>query len=182
MSASEQLVLSIRGPADLLAVTPYVLGYHPSDSIVILGLSDTRIVFAARTDLPESDDDPGAYARSVAKVAGIAARQATEAMLVGYGAAEAVTPVIDLARRCLATHGLPVREALRLTDRRYYSYVCTTRTAAHRTAPCSIPPARPPRRRSTPASSPCPAGPRWSRPSPRTPGSARTTWPAPSPP
>jgi hypothetical protein len=49
-------VLTVRGPEDLLAAVPLVLGFHPQASLVMLtfGASDT---FHARLDLPRPGDE-----------------------------------------------------------------------------------------------------------------------------
>ena len=48
--------LTARGPEDLLAAVPVVLGFHPSDSLVMLTFGAER-TFHARLDLPDSPDD-----------------------------------------------------------------------------------------------------------------------------
>ena len=125
MSTPDPTAMVIRRPADLLRAVPYLVGFPPADSAVIVGLDEYRIAFTARIDLPGPGDDLDEYREYVARVVGITARHAARAMLVGYGPAEAVTPVIDLARHHLARHRIPVLEALRLTDGRYWSYTCT---------------------------------------------------------
>jgi hypothetical protein len=45
--------MRISGPADLLQAVPYLLGFHPTDSLVLLGLDDRRLVVTARVDLPD---------------------------------------------------------------------------------------------------------------------------------
>jgi hypothetical protein len=47
--------LTARGPADLLAAVPVVLGFHPHDSLVMLTFGAQR-TFHARVDLPPADD------------------------------------------------------------------------------------------------------------------------------
>jgi hypothetical protein len=52
--------LTARGPEDLLAAVPVVLGFRPADSVVMLTF-DARRTFHARVDLPppdDLDDDP----------------------------------------------------------------------------------------------------------------------------
>jgi hypothetical protein len=58
-----------RGPVDLIAAVPYVLGFHPHDSVVLLtfGASDT---FHARVDLPEGGDAQRAVADMLVDVVG----------------------------------------------------------------------------------------------------------------
>ena len=50
--------LTARGPADLLAAVPVVLGFHPHDSLVMLTFGAER-TFHARVDLPPADDLDG---------------------------------------------------------------------------------------------------------------------------
>jgi hypothetical protein len=112
--------LRLSSAADLVAVVPYLMGFHPADSVVLVGFGDRTVRFVARVDLPEPDD-PGPP-RQLAEVAD---RQAIdEVALVGYGPLARVDPaVLELCVR-LEEIGLPVREALRVTDGRYWSYVC----------------------------------------------------------
>src|SRR4051812_47764510 len=48
--------LTARGPADLLAAVPVVLGFHPHDSLVMLTFGAER-TFHARVDLPPGCDE-----------------------------------------------------------------------------------------------------------------------------
>ena len=41
----------ISGPAELLQAVPYLLGFHPTRSLVLVGLHDERLVVTARLDL-----------------------------------------------------------------------------------------------------------------------------------
>lgn len=56
-----------RGPADLIAVVPYLLGFHPHDSVVLMtfGAAET---FHARVDLPLDQDDQAAVAEMLVDV------------------------------------------------------------------------------------------------------------------
>ena len=45
-------------------------------------------------------------------------------MLAGYGAAELVGVAVQIATDVFAAGGIPVREALRVGDGRYYSFTC----------------------------------------------------------
>ncbi|WP_157756990.1 DUF4192 domain-containing protein [Plantactinospora sp. KBS50] len=42
----------VRSPADLIAAVPFLLGFHPSESLVVVALRGSRVAFAARVDLP----------------------------------------------------------------------------------------------------------------------------------
>lgn len=119
-------VLTLRSPADLLAAIPYLVGFHPCESIVVVALAGPRmrVTFTMRSDLPESND-PAEVAERAAYLADVLAVQhPSHAMLAGYGAGIRVTPMIDALRTGLDRHGIPLREALRVQDDRYWSYLC----------------------------------------------------------
>lgn len=44
-------VVRVSGPAALVQAVPYLIGFHPSDSLVLVGLSDGILVVTARLDL-----------------------------------------------------------------------------------------------------------------------------------
>lgn len=54
----------ISGPAELLQAVPYLLGFHPRASLVLVGLADGLLVVTARLDL--TDADPAVLAETVA--------------------------------------------------------------------------------------------------------------------
>ncbi|MGC5018888.1 DUF4192 domain-containing protein [Micromonospora sp. DT47] len=123
MNATDRPRLTVRSPADLIAAVPYLLGFHPADSVVVVALRGRRIVFAARADLPDRDADPRLPARHLGGVLG---RQDAESVtVIGYGPAERVTPTVDAVGGALTDAGLTVLDALRVTDGRYWSYLCT---------------------------------------------------------
>jgi hypothetical protein len=49
--------LRISGPADLLQAVPYLLGFHPADSLVLIGLRAGQLVVTARVDLADLAED-----------------------------------------------------------------------------------------------------------------------------
>ncbi|MFG1778917.1 DUF4192 domain-containing protein [Micromonospora sp. NPDC049051] len=121
MTPTDRLRLAVRSPADLIAAVPYLLGFHPTRSVVVVAMRGRRITFAARADLPDLADprDPAGH------LAGVVARQDAEtATVLGYGPAHLVTPAVDAVRAALSAAGLAVLDALRVTDGRYWSYLC----------------------------------------------------------
>ena len=59
------------GPADLLALVPSLLGFHPEESVVVLTLGDARHPFHARVDLPR---EQAGIERLAGYLAGVASR------------------------------------------------------------------------------------------------------------
>jgi hypothetical protein len=113
--------VSLESPADILAAVPYMLGFHPSDSVVVLGLRQEALVFQLRGDLPRREEVAeyaGYYARLVKR------QRVTAAMLIGYGEGGAVTPVLMATARRLHRLGIAIPEMLRAHGGRYWSYVC----------------------------------------------------------
>jgi hypothetical protein len=115
--------LSLRNPVDLLAAVPYLLGFHPADSVVVLGMTGPRLIFQARADLV-------AQAGELAdQLTVLLARQGFDTvLLVGYGPAERVDPVVVALRERLAEAGIETPEALRAAAGRYWSYTCSVPT------------------------------------------------------
>jgi hypothetical protein len=50
-------LVRVQGPADLAQAIPYLLGFHPARSLVLVGLAGKRVVVTARADLGDLTDD-----------------------------------------------------------------------------------------------------------------------------
>lgn len=113
--------LTLQTPTDLLAAVPYLLGFHPHDSVVVIGLCGTRVVFSVRTDLP-----PPEHASAVVdQLVGVVAEHGVDfALLIGYGEGQRVTRTVLSLREALIGRGVGVGEVLRAHDGRYWSYLC----------------------------------------------------------
>jgi Domain of unknown function (DUF4192) len=127
-------LLRLRTPDDVLAAVPYLLGFHPSESLVVLGMQHTSLVFSVRGDLPAGDAaarGPAAgeaIGREADYLARIFARhEADTVVLVGYGPADRVTPLALAAARRFQAEGIEVADIIRATDGRYWSYTCQSR-------------------------------------------------------
>lgn len=115
------------GSADgILAVVPHLLGFHPTASLVVLGIGGphARIRVTFRYDLPDPPDErlAGDIAAHAAVVLG--RQQLTMAIVAGYGGGDIVTPVMDVVAPALRAAAIEVRDMLRVQDGRYWSYLC----------------------------------------------------------
>jgi hypothetical protein len=125
MTSTELPKLSVRSTADLIAAVPYLLGFHPTDSVVVVALRGSKIVFVARGDLPDRGAPGPTPEAAAAHVAAVVARQdADSATVIGYGPAERVTAAAAAVRAALDRQGVRVFDVLRVTDARYWSYTC----------------------------------------------------------
>jgi Domain of unknown function (DUF4192) len=112
---------AVKTPTDVLAVVPYLLGFTPERSIVVIAMRDRRVVFQARADLPPVDE----IATMAGHLATVVARQRVDsALIVAYGADADVTPTVEVLRESLEARRVRVSDALRADNGRYWSYVC----------------------------------------------------------
>jgi hypothetical protein len=116
----------VSGPADMLAVVPHLLGFHPQLSFVVIGAGGPRhrLEIGFRYNLP---DPPGAEAAAEIAdhaVAVLAHRGITTVIGIGYGPGRLVTPVADAFVAASRRRGLDLRELLRVENSRYWSYLC----------------------------------------------------------
>jgi hypothetical protein len=117
--------VQVSGPADILAVVPHLMGFHPQLSFVVIGATGPRrrVELGFRYDLP---DPPGAAAADIAghAVTVLTPRGASTVIGIGYGPGRLVTPVADAFAAAARQRGLELRELLRVEDSRYWSYLC----------------------------------------------------------
>ncbi|WP_330348096.1 DUF4192 domain-containing protein [Streptomyces sp. NBC_00582] len=134
--------VTLRTPGELADALPYLLGYRPEDSIVLVALSDRggRGRFGGRTRLgiPSHPGDWAAAAQQLAEglVKGSARRGARPAQMVAYlcqdpakgeTAREVMLRLKPLAQALRVACGnleAPVIEALCISDGRFWSYCC----------------------------------------------------------
>lgn len=124
--------LRLSSPADVISAVPYLLGFHPRDSLVLFSLhgqESRRISLASRIDLP-----PGAHVRQAAdQLAAVVVGQGCDEVLVaivGGGSGTDESPprgdVVDAMRTAFEDHGVPVPVAVWapevVTGARWQSY------------------------------------------------------------
>jgi len=121
-----KLRVRIGSPTSLLAVIPGLLGFDPGHSIVVIG-SESRTAMVRvtlRYDVPDPLQPKMAVALARQAVSLLDAQGVTTAVMVGYGADAAVSPVAAALRERASQAGIAVSEALRAENGRYWSYVC----------------------------------------------------------
>ena len=123
---SRQPQVRVSSPADVLAVVPHLLGFHPGKSLVVMGVGRprARVQLAFRYDLPDPPDT--VHAADIADHAAevLRHRRLSTVIGVGYGPGALVTPVADALAAALRQAGLRLHELMRVEDGRYWSYLC----------------------------------------------------------
>jgi len=114
--------MRLSGPADMLAVLPYQLGYHPARSVLVVSMRQRRMGLVQRLDLPAAQ-----YAApAAATLLGPLLRdEPSGVVLIGYEAtAGSSRPVLDALAAVCAEHGLEVLDRLVVCDGRWRSLDC----------------------------------------------------------
>lgn len=126
--SDDSCALTVRTPGDLLEAIPYLLGFHPRDSLVMVGLDDTRVAVTARVDLAELGDN--AVLAETMCVLGNS--QATRVIAAVFDNVSSAVVRADLPHRavvedfasCAARFGIEVVDAVLVVGRRWWSYLC----------------------------------------------------------
>jgi len=107
---------------DLLAAVPFMVGYHPTNSLVAMAIVNGKISMAMRVDFP-APDIMEATCHTIAMH--LVREKASEAIVVGY----LPEPCIDsnpLSTICdvLEQHDVLVKESLKVSGDRFVSTLC----------------------------------------------------------
>ncbi|MGQ4387053.1 DUF4192 domain-containing protein [Streptomyces sp. SAS_270] len=134
--------VTLRTPAELADALPYLLGYRPEDSIVLVALHDGerrgRFGGRARLGIPATAGDWPSVAQQLSQglVTGSERRGARPGSMVAYlcqepragesgqDVMERLRPLAQLLRTACGRLDVPVVEALCISDGRFWSYCC----------------------------------------------------------
>ncbi len=126
--------VSLSGPAELLTVLPFHLGFRPTHSVVVACLHGPRLGLVARLDVPEPADAHRAAAQTVPTLVD---QRPTSVLLVGFADGPDTPadprPLLDALRDGLEDAGVPVGERLVVRNGRWFGLDCG----------CCPPPGRP---------------------------------------
>ncbi|MEV4331152.1 DUF4192 domain-containing protein [Streptomyces sp. NPDC049597] len=138
-SADEQQI-TLRSPAELADALPYMMGFHPSDSIVLVALHGGRGRFGGRLRLgiPRSSREWEPVAQQLAEclIHGSERRGPRPDGIVvflcqepaedesGLRVMERLRPLAQRLRTACGALDVPVYEALCISDGRFWSYCC----------------------------------------------------------
>lgn len=115
--------LTLRSPDALLAALPYLLGFHPDESAVLVWLSAGRLLVTQRLDLPTDEELMPAWHAAVWSHAG--ARTADELVVVVVSASEVDPRVLDALVGVADERGIHVRDVVLQQGDRWWSLLCS---------------------------------------------------------
>lgn len=112
---------TLTSPHDLLAAIPFLIGYHPENSLVLVALKDDTVGMAMRVDMPTD-----IAAESYDLLASHFQREAADAaLIVAYVDAQTdPEPVLINTSAALLRTGISIKESLIVSDGRYRSMLC----------------------------------------------------------
>ncbi|MFJ1840208.1 DUF4192 domain-containing protein [Streptomyces sp. NPDC088146] len=132
--------ITLRGPAELADALPYLMGFHPNDSVVMVALHGGRGRFGGRLRLgiPQAPQEWASVAEQLAEclIKGSERRgERPDAIVIflcqdpaegenGGQVMERLRPLAQGLRTACGTLDVPVLEALCISDGRYWSYCC----------------------------------------------------------
>jgi len=116
----------VSSPAELISAVPFLIGFHPADSLVVVAMQGTLITFAVRIDLPELNAPEEEARAAVLHLATVVLRQDAEAVtIIGYGEEPRVAPAVMRIADAFRKAGATVVDELHVEDGRFWSYLCT---------------------------------------------------------
>lgn len=122
--ADDRPRLRVSGPSEILQVIPYLLGFHPERSVVLVAMRGKTVVVSVRYDLAAPPDMAESFCHSASKAG------ATRALLVIYDASVDGNPLahaeyVGALGELLEKYDLAEVDALAVGDGRWWSYRCT---------------------------------------------------------
>jgi hypothetical protein len=113
---------TLTSPHDLLAAVPFLVGYHPTNSLVVISLKDESLGMAMRVDYPEDVDldQIDTLAEHLTK------ENANGALVVAYvpdGVFDSEY-LLEPLREAIAMRGIKLRECLEVRHNRWRSSIC----------------------------------------------------------
>lgn len=115
--------MRLRTPLDVAEAIPYLFGYHPSESLIVIGLRGGRVGLSMRLDLTSD------FVLVVDSVIEYLRPEWPEQVLLGFfGGLDINTPLLsERLRARLAYEEIGVREVVLVRDGRCYSLLCADR-------------------------------------------------------
>lgn len=137
---SDEQQITLRGPAELADALPYLMGFHPNDSVVMVALHGGRGRFGGRLRLgiPQAPHEWPSVAEQLAEclIKGSERRGGRPDAIVvflcqdpaegetGNQIMERLRPFAQRLRTACGALDVPVLEALCVSGNRFWSYVC----------------------------------------------------------
>lgn len=117
----------LSGPAQLVASIPYLVGFHPEESIVAIGMTGKRhqIGLTMRVDLPDAESVPALADLIATHLAHAGSDLVVLVVCTEEDSADLPRQdLVDATGAALADRGVEVQDALCVRGGRWWSYLC----------------------------------------------------------
>ena len=113
---------TLTSPHDLLAAVPFLIGYHPENSLVVIALNEETIGMAMRVDYPE-EVDPDQLDTLASH---LIREDADSALIVAYVPDSVFDSeyLLGPLRDAISMRGILIRETLEVRGERWRSTIC----------------------------------------------------------
>jgi len=114
--------LKLKDPNELLAVIPYLLGFHPTRSLVLVCLSNNRIGLTQRLDLPRRED---AHDIASALMPSLTAENPDGVILIGFEDRDGESlQALESLTAALQSRATKIHDRIVVRDGRWRSLDC----------------------------------------------------------
>ena len=113
---------TVKTPHDLLAAVPFLIGYHPTDSLVLISVKSDSLEMAMRIDFPKNPPE-GSYQLLASHLK----RDNSEgALIVAYEPADSLAgpEVLHNVADAVASLDIPIRELMLVRNNHWRSLLC----------------------------------------------------------
>lgn len=113
---------TVKTPHDLLAAVPFLIGYHPTDSLVLISVKSDSLEMAMRIDFPNNPPE-GSYQLLASHLK----RDNSEgALIVAYEPADSLAgpEVLHNVADAVASLDIPIRELMLVRNNHWRSLLC----------------------------------------------------------
>ena len=116
---------TLTSPHDLLAAVPFLVGYHPLNSLVVIALKEGAMGMAMRIDYPD-DQDPNTAEQIDTLAEHLVREGADSALVVAYLPDATVDSeyLLDPLREAIEFRDIKLRECLTVQANRFRSVLC----------------------------------------------------------
>jgi len=114
--------IHLSGPADVLTVLPYQLGFHPHECLVVVSLHGTRMGLVQRIDLPPAEHVGDAVS---AMIAPLRQDNPRAVLLIGFEELEGESrAMLDEMTGACRVHGVEVADRMVVRGGRWFDLDC----------------------------------------------------------
>lgn len=115
--------ITVTEPRDMLALIPFHLGFHPSSSVVVIGLRAKRVEMVARVDVVPDPSDAAGVAGDLART--MRREDLDTCLIVGYEeVAGESTPLSEALACAVAVNRLSLIDRLVVRNGRWSGLMC----------------------------------------------------------